>query len=185
MLNLLNLVILAIALLIIIFALTVLLTYNSLIRNRNRVRTKFSDIQVQLHRRASLIQNLVDMVREYSQHENQTFIQVAAARNAVISSKTPSDSAHADNMLTSTLRSLFMVTEAYPKLLASENFQLLRIDIKETENTIAGYREQFNSIVESYNNTVQTFPTVFFAPFLGFHPEGLFNPIENEKFKLD
>lgn len=185
MMNTLTWILATISGLILLFALILLSTYNSLIRKRNRVKTDFADIQVQLHRRASLIQNLVDMVREYTKHEGQTFKDVAAARSAVSSSKTAADSAQADNMLTATLRSLMMVTEAYPELLASENFQQLRTDIKETENVIAKYREEYNSTVEQYNNTVQTFPTLLIATMFGFQPEGFFQPTDQEVLKVN
>ncbi len=160
-------------------------SYNNLIRKRNRVRTDFADIEVQLQRRASLIQNLVDMVREYASHENKTFTQVSSARSAIDTSKTAGDAAKADNMLTQTLRSLMMVTEAYPELRASENFQQLRSDISYTENSLAVYREEYNKTVESYNNLVETFPGLLVANIFGFKPEEYFTPIEHEVFKIE
>lgn len=159
--------------------------YNHLIKQRNRVRTDFADIQVQLNRRASLIQNLVDMVREYAKHENSTFAEVASARSAVSNSKSAIDSANADNMLTQTLRSLMMVTEAYPELRASENFQQLRTDITSTENSLAGYREEYNTTVESYNNDVETFPSLMVASLFGFTSEEYFKPQEAEVMKVE
>src|SRR3989344_8870225 len=118
--------------------------YNSFIGSRNQVKTDFADIDVQLRRRASLIENLVAIVREYAKHENKTFTQVAEARSALDKPRGAKETQAIDNMLTSTLRSLFAVSEAYPKLLASENYKALRDDIKETENMIAGYREEYN-----------------------------------------
>lgn len=158
--------------------------YNKMVKQRNRVRTDYADIQVQLHRRSSLIQNLVDMVREYAKHENTTFTKVAAARSAVEQSKTASDSAQADNMLTQTLRSLMMVTEAYPELRASENFQQLRSDITGTEDALAVYREEYNKTVETYNNTVEMFPGMLAAGLFGFAPEAYFKPQEAEVMKI-
>lgn len=148
--------------------------YNGFITARNKVKTDFADINVQLRRRASLIENLVEVVREYAKHEKTTFSDVAKARSALENPHGPKDSAKADNMLTQTLKSLFAVSEAYPELRASENYQSLRGDIKETEDKIAQYREQYNQTVLDYNTTIQTFPNLLVANLFGFQEEELF-----------
>lgn len=153
--------------------------YNSIIRKRNQVKTDFSDIDVQLKRRSSLIQNLADLVREYAKHEKGTFENVAAARSAVDTSKTAADQAKAENMLNQTLRSLFMVVEQYPKLQASDNYKQLRDDLNETENLIASYREDYNRSVQEYNNYIQTFPNLLVANLLHFPEEQLFQASES------
>ncbi len=148
--------------------------YNGFVTSRNLVKTDFADIDVQLRRRASLIENLVEVVREYAKHEKGTFENVAAARSALENPHGPKESAQADNMLSQTLKSLFAVSEAYPELRASENFQSLRADLKETEDNIAKYREAFNQTVLDYNTTVQTFPNLLVAKLFGFEEEELF-----------
>lgn len=148
--------------------------YNSFIAARNKVKTDFADIDVQLRRRASLIENLVEVVREYAKHEKTTFSDVSKARAALENPHGPKESAKADNMLSQTLKSLFAVSEAYPQLRASENFQSLRTDIKETEDRIALYRETYNQTVLDYNTTVQTFPNLLVANLFGFLEEELF-----------
>ncbi len=148
--------------------------YNGFIVARNKVKTDFADIDVQLKRRASLIENLVEVVREYAKHEKGTFTNVAKARAALESSHGPKESARADNMLSQTLKTLFAVSEAYPNLRASENFQSLRGDLKETEDRIAQYREQFNQTVLDYNTIIQTFPNLLVARLFGFGEEELF-----------
>jgi LemA protein len=153
-----------------------LTTYNAFIRLNNRVKTDFSDIDVQLRRRASLVQNLVDMVREYASHENKTFTKVAKARTALDNSQSMHDTAKADNMLTETLRSLVMVTEAYPELKADKNYQQIRTDLVLTENAIAGYREEYNQTVERYNNATQTFPNLLVANLFDFKEAELYQP---------
>lgn len=155
-------------------------TYNAMIRKRNQVKTDFADIDVQLKRRASLIERLVDIVKEYSTHEKETFTQVAQARSHLDTSRTAGEHAKADNMLTATLRSLFSVVENYPKLQASENYQGLRQDIKDTEDNIAGYREEYNRTVQQYNNLLQTFPNVFVATLFQFTPEELFQSTDTQ-----
>lgn len=148
--------------------------YNSFISARNRVKTDYADIDVQIKRRASLIENLATLVREYAKHEKSTFESVAKARSAIESANSPKQSAAADNFLTSTLRSLFAVSEAYPKLLASENFQKLNHQIEQTENQIATYRETYNQTVLDFNTMVQTFPNLLAAKLFGFAEQELF-----------
>jgi len=159
-------------------------TYNMLIKVRNRVRTDFSDIDVQLKRRASLIQNLVDIVREYAKHEKETFTQVSKARSALDNSKSTHETAQADTMLTQSLRSLFMVTEAYPELKADKNFQDLRTEIAITENDIARYREEYNQTVERYTNALQTFPNLLVAGLFAFDAAELFAPGSTADFTV-
>jgi len=112
-----------------IFAITVLVIllylqgkYNSFVKLRNRVKTDFSDISIQLQKRAALIQTLVELVKDYAKHENRTFTKVAKARAALENSSSTQESAQAENMLSQTLRSLMAVSESYPELKASENY---------------------------------------------------------------
>jgi LemA protein len=149
-------------------------TYNSFITKRNAVKTDFADIDVQIKRRASLIENLAHLVRDYAKHEKETFENVAKARSALDTSQTASDKAQANNMFSQTLRSLFAVVEKYPQLQASQNYQDLRTDLKEAENLIASYREQYNQTVREYNNLVQTFPNLLAARLFQFESEDLF-----------
>lgn len=160
--------------------------YNKFTKMLNGVKTDFSDIAVQIAKRASLIQNLADLVKQYATHENATFTQVAKARSMLDTSKTPKQAANADNMLTQTLRSLFMVSEAYPKLQASGNYKDLMQDLRNIETSIANYREEYNQTVLNYNNTVQTFPNNIAALIFDFQQAQLFEPtkkfeVENEK----
>ena len=155
--------------------------YNSFIGSRNKVKTDFADIDVQIKRRASLIGNLATLIREYAKHEKSTFESVAKARSTIESSSSPKQKAEADNMLTSTLRSLFALSEAYPKLLASENYQKMSHQIEETENNIASYRETYNQAVLDYNTSVQTFPNLLAAGLFGFSEEELFEAAPSDK----
>ncbi len=159
-------------------------TYNAFITQRNKVKTDFADIDVQLRRRASLIENLVVIVREYAKHEKGTFSDVAKARAALEQPHGPKESAQADNILTSALKSLFAVSEDYPDLVASKNYQDLRVDIKETENQVAGYREEYNQTVLDYNTMVQTFPNLLAAKLFGFEQEELFEAGQEGKAEI-
>ena len=157
--------------------------YNGFIKARNQVKTDFADVDVQLKRRASLIENLAAVVKEYAKHEEDTFKGVAEARSALNNAQGPKDSAKAEGMFSQTLRSLFAVSESYPKLRASENFQKLQDDLKETEDQIAQYREVYNQTVLKYNTKIQTFPNLLAAGLFGFPEEELFevqNPDSTE-----
>ena len=160
--------------LLLIVLLYLLRVYNTIIVKRNQVKTDYSDIDIQLKRRASLIQTLADLVRDYAKHEKTTFEKVSQARSMIDSSRTPSDFAKADNLLTQSLRSLYAVIENYPQLQASKNYRELRQDILQTENLIAHYREEYNRSVQAYNNYIQTFPRLVVAKLFGFEAEPLF-----------
>lgn len=149
--------------------------YNGFVVARNKVKTDFADIHVQLKRRASLIENLAAVVNEYAKHEKGTFENVTKARSAVDNTASAKDAAKAENMLTQTLRSLFAVSEAYPKLQASQNFQRLNDELKETEDNIAKYREEYNQTVLDYNTKLQVFPNLLVASLFGFKEEELFD----------
>jgi LemA protein len=172
--------------LLLVILLFLWVTYNSFIRSRNAVKTDFADIDVQLKRRASLIENLVAVVREYAKHEKETLENVTAARSQLEKPHGPKQAEKIDNMLTSTLRSLFAVSENYPKLQATENYQRLQNDLKETENLIASYREQYNETVLAYNTLLQTFPNLLAASLFGFQEEELFlsEPEDRKDIKI-
>lgn len=159
--------------------------YNSFVTARNLVKTDFADIDVQLKRRASLIENLVEVVKGYAKHEAGTFTNVAKARAALETASGPKESAKAENMLTQTLRSIFAVSEAYPELKASDNFKDLRVDLKETEDLIAKYREEYNQTVLSFNTQIQTFPNLLVANLFGFEEEELFDASTEDKHDID
>lgn len=148
--------------------------YNTMVKKRNQVRTDFSDVNVQLKRKADLVDQLVGLVREYAKHEKDTFENVAKARSAVSTSTSVKEAAQADNFLTQTMRSLFAVVEDYPKLQASQNYQGVSQDLKDIENLIAEYREEYNKTVQSYNNFIQTFPNLLAASVFRFAEEDLF-----------
>ncbi len=171
--------------LIIIIALFLLIylwsTYNAFIRSRNQVKTDFANVDVQLKRRASLIDNLVEVVREYSKHEKDTFQNVALARSALNQPHGPKEAAHVENMLADTMKTLFAVSESYPKLRASENYQRLQGDLKETEDNIAKYRETYNQSVMAYNTLIQIFPNLLVSGLFGFPEEELFQAMGTDR----
>ena len=151
----------AIALLV----LFVIAQYNRLIRLNITVDEAFAQIEVQLKRRADLIPNLVETVKGYAKHEQSTFDAVVAARAKATSASTVADVAAADGALTSALRGLLAVAEAYPDLKASANFAALQDELATTENKVAFSRQFYNDTVRQLNTAIKTVPTNFFAGF--------------------
>jgi LemA protein len=142
--------------------------YNGLVGSRNRVVNAWAQVDVQLKRRYDLIPNLVETVKGYAAHEQQTFERVIQARNVAQAAQGPADQAQAENFLTGALRQLFALAEAYPELQASENFRGLQQELSDTEDRIAVSRQIYNDTVLSYNNRVQQVPTNFVASIFSF-----------------
>ena len=163
---------------VVLLVLWVFATYNSLVTKRNRVDNSWGQIEVQTKRRYDLIPNLVETVRGYATHEQQTFERVVQARNAAQAATSPADQAQAENLLTGALRQLFAVAEAYPELRASENFQGLQAELSETENKIAVARQIYNDAVLTYNNAVQVAPGNIVAGIFNFDPREFFDAPE-------
>lgn len=159
----------------------VLFLYNSLVRLRIRVKEAWSGIDVQLKRRADLIPNLIETVKGYAKHEKSVFENVTKARAAMLSAQGPHEKAQADNMLSSTLKSLFAIAEAYPALQASVNFKQLQDELSDTESKIAYSRQFYNANVRDYNTKIATFPNILLAGMFGFKEEEFFEAEEGER----
>ena len=137
--------------------------YNKIIRMENRIDNSWAQIDVQLKRRAELIPNLMETVKGYMKHEKEVLENVTKARSALMNAETPQENINADNMLTGALKSLFAVAENYPDLKANQNFLNLQDELTNTENKISYARQHFNDSVLAYNNTIETFPGLWFA----------------------
>lgn len=158
-----------------ILAVWFVLTYNGLVKLRNRVENAWGQIEVQLQRRYDLIPNVVETVKGYASHESQTFERVVAARNAAAAATSPAEKADADNILTGALRQLFALAENYPDLRASENFQNLQGQLEDTENKVSVARQIYNDTTLSFNNRVQTIPSNIVAGLTGFKAREFFD----------
>lgn len=146
----------------------VILSYNGLIHGRNRVDEAWSDIEVQMKRRYDLIPNLVETVKAYARHEDSVFSKVSEARSAAMGARTPAEHAVAENMLSSTLKSLFAVAEAYPALQAAGNFLDLQQNLTDAEDKIQSARRFYNGNVRDYDTSLQQFPGNLVANAFGF-----------------
>lgn len=159
--------------------------YNGLVRAGVRVDEAWSDITVQLKRRADLIPNLINTVKGYATHESKVFEEVTKARSAVMNAQGVQQSAQAENMLTGALKSLFAVAEAYPDLKANENFKALQDELVDTEDKIQAARRFYNGSARDLNIKVKTFPTNIFAGMFGFKEREFFEVEESEQAAIN
>ncbi|MFM2020107.1 MAG: hypothetical protein RL718_688 [Actinomycetota bacterium] len=146
-------------------------TYNALVALKVRVDEAWSDITIQLKRRADLIPNLIETVRAYASHEKEVFENVTKARAATVSPESlehPAQAAAAEGMLQGALKSLFAVSEAYPQLVANQNFLELQRELTDTEDKVMAARRFFNGGVRELNTKIEQFPNNVFAKRLGF-----------------
>ncbi len=159
---------------LVLFGLIFMGLYNGLVAGRNQCRNAWSQVDVQLKRRYDLIPNLVETAKGYLKHERETLEAVIKARQVAIDAKTVGEQAKAENMLTSTLRSLFAVSENYPDLKANQNMLALQEELTSTENRIGFARQHYNDSVLRYNNKVQQFPGNIIANMFAFREEEFF-----------
>jgi LemA protein len=152
-------------------------TYNGLVGKQQAVKNEFSNVDVQLQRRADLIPNLVNTVKGYTQHEEKVFSEIADARSRLLNAKTVDEKADANAQVSSTLGRLLALSESYPNLKADQQFLRLQDELAGTENRISVARRDYNAKVLDYNTSRQRFPTVVFASVMGFTPA--------EEFKAD
>ena len=160
-------------------------SYNGLVNESQAVDAKWAQVQNVYQRRADLIPNLVNTVKGSANFEKSTLIAVTDARASVgrvtlDPNKAPTDQAQLDafnaaqGQLSSALSRLLVVSENYPNLKSTENFQTLQAQLEGTENRISVERGRFNEAVQAYNSHVRHFPTVLFAGIFGFQPRAYF-----------
>ncbi len=172
---------------IVILIFVVMGMYNGLVRLRMQVKNAWSQIDVQLKRRYDLIPNLVETAKGYMEHEKETLEAVTKARQMAVDASNIKDQMAAENALTSTLRSLMMVSENYPELKANQNMMALQEELTSTENKIGFARQFYNDSVMQYNTKRETFPTAMIAGMFNFQREEFFEieiPEEREAVKV-
>ena len=156
--------------------------YNMFVQLRNRVKEAWSDIEVQLKRRYDLIPNLVEAVKGYASHENEAFQKVTEARAKALGAQSIGEKEKADNMVTTALKSIFAIAEAYPQLRAVESFTKLQEELSDTENKIQAARRFYNGNVRDLNVRVEMFPSNIIANIFKFQKEEFFE-LEEEVAK--
>jgi LemA protein len=153
--------------------------YNRLVKLRQTVRNAWADIDVQLKRRHDLIPNLVETVKGYASHEQDTLEAVIQARNRAIGASGPAETAAAENQLTGALRQLFALSESYPQLRAVEGFTELQGSLKEVEEAVQSSRRYYNAVVRDFNTTIEQVPSNIVANAFRFQQEEFFE-LEDE-----
>lgn len=155
--------------------------YNALVSLKTNIEEAWSQIDVQLKRRADLIPNLVETVKGYAKHEKTVFSEVTKARSAFMNARSLAGKAAASDLLTAALRKLIAVAEAYPQLKANENFVQLQKELSDTEDKVAYSRQYYNNLIRDYNEKIRTFPNTLFNEALGFHEKEYFQTAEEER----
>jgi LemA protein len=141
---------------------------NTLVSKNEAVKSAWSEVDVNLQRRADLIPNLVETVKAYAKQEQTVFGDIANARSALLSARSPSEKIAANNQLDGALGRLLAIAENYPQLKSNENFLRLQDELAGTENRIAVARKRYNDGLQDYNTYVQQFPASVFAGWAGF-----------------
>lgn len=168
---------------IVLLVLVYISLYNNLVKARMWVREAWSQIDVQLKRRNDLIPNLVETVKGYAKHEQETLTKVIQMRNQLtqIPSENREEQMQVSNQLTDSLKTIFALSENYPDLKANQNFTQLQEELTSTENKIAYARQLYNSSVATYNIKLQAFPSNLVAGIHGFKPEAMLETPTEEK----
>lgn len=157
--------------------------YNSLVEKQQNVDQAWAQVENQYQRRADLIPNLVNTVKGYSTHEEETLTKVTEARAKATSITIDADNLTEENLakyqqaqseLSGALKSLLAVTEAYPDLKANENFLNLQAQLEGTENRISTERMRYTEAVKEYNTAIKKFPTTIYAGWFGFETKPQF-----------
>ena len=162
-------------------------TYNGLVRLKVQCDNAWSDIDVQLKRRYDLIPNIVETVKGYAAHEKGTLEGVVAARNQAMTAQGPAAKGEAEGMLTSALRQVFALAEAYPQLRAVESFTQLQNTLNEIEDTVQNARRYYNAVVRDFNTMIEQFPSSIVAGMGNFKEREFFQistPAEREAPKV-
>ena len=176
-----NYIVIAIIVVLVLLILYVIGTYNGLVSLRNKKDDQWSQIDVQLKRRADLIPNLVETVKGYAKHESETLEKVIEARNTYMTAKTPEEEMKASGEVTQALNKLLALSEAYPELKANQNFLGLQQDVSDTEDKISYARQFYNDSVLTYNNKVQMFPSNIIAGMFNFTKASFFEVSDSDK----
>lgn len=151
----------------IIVAVVIVIYYaNTIIVLSNRIDNAWSQVDVQLKKRADLVPNLVSTVKGYMKHEKDAIGMVTKARERMIGAGSDKEKLEADSQLSKALKTIFALAENYPKLRASENFKLLQEQLEGIENKVAYSRQFYNDSVLGFNNLVTTIPGKWFAALL-------------------
>lgn len=176
-----TMIIIGIIVVVIIFLIGGISSYNGMISKKESVENSFSNLDVMLQRRAYLVPNLVNSVKGYANHETEVIDKVTQARTKLLNANGTQEKSDANNELTNSLNALMVVVENYPELKSSENFIQLSDELAGTENRIAVARKDYNDVVKTYNTTIIKFPNNILANMFGLEKEDYFEADSSSK----
>lgn len=176
-----NIPLIIVAVVVVILVIMVVSMYNSLTRLRNKTKTNWAQIDVQLKRRADMIPNLVSTVKGYASHEKETLEAAIEARSAYVGASGAEAQMAAGGDLNQALSRLMMLSEAYPDLKANTNFIQLQEEISATEDKLSFARQFYNDSVYTYHNKLEMFPSNIVASMFGFKHTKFFEIEEADK----
>lgn len=160
---------------LVVLAFVLIGLYNSLINKKNQVDNAFGSIDALLKKRLDLIPNLVEVVKQYMQHEKSTLTEVTEMRTKVLEgNKTVEDQMGMNDALGQKMGGIMVAVENYPELKSNTNFLQLQGSWNEVEEQISAARRAYNAAVTSYNNGVEMFPTNIFANMMGYKTKKVF-----------
>ncbi len=159
---------------VVLLVLWFIISYNKLIRGKNKVEEAFSTMDVYLKKRFDLIPNLVETVKGYAKHESETLEKIIAARNAAGSTGNMEERIKSEAALSGAMRNIFALAENYPDLKANTNFMDLQVQLQKVEEDIANARKFYNAVVRDFNNLVMVIPTNIVASLFHFEKQTMF-----------
>lgn len=171
-------IVVGILLIIIIYA---LVTYNNFIKLKNMVQEAFSTMDVYLKKRWDLIPNIVETVKGYVKHEENTLKEIVELRGSSYDSMSLDEKVKTNQAISKDINKIMLIAENYPDLKASSNFQDLSRELSKVEEDIANSRKYYNGTVEMFNNKVEMFPSNIFAKIFGYKSKSMFETENNER----
>ena len=167
----------------IVVVIVIISIYNSLVTSYKKVERSRSLVDIYLKKRFDLIPNLVEAVKGYMNHENETLTKIAELRTSWANASTVHEKAELDNQLSGALKTIMAVSENYPELKANQNFSELQEELRNTENKISYARQFYNDSVTMYNTKIELFPANIVASMFRFVAEELFKTDSEEARK--
>ena len=159
--------------------------YNGLIQVKENIKKSWANIDVLLMQRSDEIPKLIKVLKSFVKHEKKMFDSILEARSFYLSASSVSEKADADNEMSSALKSVFALSEAYPELRSNNNFLKLQERISGLENDIADRRELYNESVNNYNIRIKSLPDAFIANSMNLAGEEMFKVVEKKKKDVD
>lgn len=160
--------------------------YNRMVEKQEAVTAQWGNVQNSYQRRADLIPNLVNTVKGYAEHEQETFTQVTEARARAtqtnvnpenLTTESLQEYQQAQNQVSQALGRLLLIQENYPELKANQNFLALQDELAGTENRISVERNRFNQMAQDYNSYIRKFPQLIYARWFNFEPKAYFEAL--------